>query len=87
MGASAVQSIMSTTKTMMAIAEAMTFFYVVTGFATPVAHLAVVWTPRMNCMITNSDLGFASLSSGEVGSGLVIAVDASTEMVNCVGCS
>ena len=77
-------SIVSATETVAAITETAALFYVVTGLAAPVASLAVVWAPCMNCTVADSDPSLASSSSSEVGGGVVVAINLSTKTGYCI---
>ena len=83
-GADTLWSVVSATEAVAAVPETAAFFYVVTDLATPVASLAVVWAPCMNCAITDRNPGLASLSSSEVGGGVAIAINLSTKAGYCI---
>ena len=87
MGTNAIKPIMSMTKAMAAVAEAVTFLNVVASLATPVTSLAVMCAPCMNGVVADGSSSFASLSSGEVGGGVVIAINAMMDAGNSIGSS
>jgi len=78
MGAKAVSAIMTMARTVTAVPEAVAVFDVVAGSSTPVAHLAVVFTPHMNSPIANGDLGLTASLALEVGGLVHVMVNAVT---------
>ena len=64
---------------MSAIAKGITFFYVVTCLATPIAHFVVVLAPGMYGTIADRDLSPMSSFAFEVGSLVHVTVDAATD--------
>jgi len=61
-----------------AIPEAVTVSNIVTSPASPVAHLAVVFAPCMNCPIANGDLGSTTSLALEIGGLVHVAVNTTT---------
>ena len=82
MGADTVKPIMSMTEAMATVTEAVAFLNVVSGLATPVTGFAIVCSPGMDSAIVNGNPSFASLSSSEIGSGVVIAINAMADASN-----
>ena len=85
MGAKAINAIMAASQAVSAIAERVTFFYVVACLAAPVTHLVVVLAPSVYGSIANSDLSPVSSLALEVGSLVHITVDAATDAGDDIG--
>jgi len=83
--AEAVEAIMAALQTVSAIAERVTFLYVVTCLAAPVAHLVVVFTPGVYGTITNGNLGPTSSLAFEVRGLVHVAIDVTTDTSDGIG--
>jgi len=71
----------------LAIAERVAFFNVVTCLAIPIAHLAIVFAPGMYGMVVNGNLSFASSFALEIGGLVHVAVDTLTDTGDGIGSS
>ena len=85
MGAKTVNSIVAASKAVSAITERVTFFYVVTRLATPIAYFVVVLAPSIYGMVANGDLSLASSLAFEIGGLVHVAVDAATDVGDGIG--
>ena len=72
---------------MTAISKAMTFFDVVSGPTTPIAHFAIVFAPSMNSVIMNSDLSPMPSFAFEVRGLVHVAVNVAMDTGNGIGSS
>jgi len=82
MRAKAVGPIVAAMWAVAAIPKAVAVLNIMSGLTTPIAHLAVVFAPGMNGMITNGDLSPSSLFALKVGGLVHIAIDVATDAGN-----
>ena len=60
---------------MTTVSEAMTFLDVMPSPTTPVAHLAIVFTPGMEGMVTNSNLSLVSSLACKIEGLVTVVID------------
>jgi len=85
MGMKTVNVTVAALQTVLAIAEGVAFFYIVTRLATPVTHLVVVFAPGMYGMVVDGGLSSSSSFAFEVRGLVHVAVDAVADAGNGVG--
>jgi len=85
MGAETVQTVMTASQTVSAIAEGVALFYVVACLTAPIAHLVVILAPSMYGAVADSDLSSASSLAFEIRGLVHVAVNAVTDMGNSIG--
>ena len=69
---------------MSAVAEGVTFFNVVAGLATPIAHFAIVFAPGVHGTVANGGLSLSSSFALEVGGLVHVAINAMAYMGNSI---
>jgi len=85
MGAKAVNAVMAASQAVLAIAEGVALFYVVTCLATPIAHFVVVFAPGMQGTVTDGSLSPSSSFAFEIRGLVHVAVNVATDAGNGVG--
>jgi len=81
----AVNSIVTSSQAVSAVAEAVAIFDIVTGLAAPVAHLAVILAPSMYGMVADGDLSSSPSLALKIGGLVHVAINVMAYMGNGIG--